>query len=149
MFFCFFNQKSLIATLGKFEIDEAKVCLCVCGWVGGWVRACVCACMCECVCVSVCEHVCVHVRVCLCVCVSIPHKRFLGNSVEVIIVKLGMVTASDMRVHHVFIILTLTFIQGHTGLNHENNKCLIISETIEAMPITFAVKIVQLGLVIV
>ena len=40
------------------------------------------------------------------------------------------------------IILTLNFIQGHTDLNHENNKCLIISETIQAKPIIFAVKIV-------
>ena len=44
--------------------------------------------------------------------------------------------------HHVLIILALTFIPGHTDLNHENNKCLIISETIQAMPIKFAVKIV-------
>ena len=34
--------------------------------------------------------------------------------------------------------------QDHTDLNHENNKGLIISETIQAMPIRFAVKIVQL-----
>ena len=49
-----------------------------------------------------------------------------------------------MGMHHVLIILTLSFTQGHTDLNHENNKCLIISETIAAMPIKFAVKIVQL-----
>ena len=29
-------------------------------------------------------------------------------------------------------------------LNHENNECSIISETIQAMPITFAVNIVRL-----
>ena len=45
--------------------------------------------------------------------------------------------------HHVLIIVTLTFTQGHTYLNHEK-KSLIISETIQAMPITFAVQIVQL-----
>ena len=39
--------------------------------------------------------------------------------------------------HHVLIILTLTFIQGHIALNHENKNCLIISETIQAMPIKF------------
>ena len=33
-----------------------------------------------------------------------------------------MVIASDMRMHHMLIILTLTFIQGHTDQNHENNK---------------------------
>ena len=38
--------------------------------------------------------------------------------------------------HHVLIILTLTFIQGNTDFNHENNKCFIISETSQAMPIT-------------
>ena len=37
-----------------------------------------------------------------------------------------MVTASDMWMHHVIIILTLTFIQGNTYLNHQNNKCLTI-----------------------
>ena len=41
---------------------------------------------------------------------------------------------SKMQMHHVLIILTLTFIQGHT---------LITSETIKAMPITFAVKVVR------
>ena len=42
------------------------------------------------------------------------------------------------------IILTLTFIPGHVDLNHESNKCLIISETIRSMPIMFAVKIIRL-----
>ena len=36
------------------------------------------------------------------------------------------------------------FIQGHTDQNHENNTRLIISETIQAMPIKFAVKLVRL-----
>ena len=62
------------------------------------------------------------------VCVSLASDS--SETVEVIIIKLGMVTASDMRMYHVFIILTLTFIQGHTDLNRENNKCLIISETV-------------------
>ena len=61
---------------------------------------------------------------CVCVCVSvcptqvIPRKRLKSP-----IIKLGTVTASDMRMHHVLITLTLTFIQGHTDLSHENNKC--------------------------
>ena len=42
-----------------------------------------------------------------------------------------------MVMHHMLIILTLTFIQGHTDLNHEKNKCLIISETIQAIPFKF------------
>ena len=39
-----------------------------------------------------------------------------------------------MRMHRVLIMVTLTFIQGHTDLNHENNKCLIILETVQAIP---------------
>ena len=45
-----------------------------------------------------------------------------SKTIEVIIIKLGTVTASDMRRHHVLIMLTLTFVQGLTDLNHENNK---------------------------
>ena len=57
-----------------------------------------------------------------------------AETIEVVIIKLSTVTASDMLKHHVLSILALTFIQGHTDMNHENNKCLIISETIQAMP---------------
>ena len=32
------------------------------------------------------------------------------------------------------ITLTWTFVQGHTDLNHKNNKCSTISETVQAMP---------------
>ena len=38
----------------------------------------------------------------------------------------------------------LACVQGHADQNHENNKCLIISETVQATPIMFAVKIVRL-----
>ena len=49
-----------------------------------------------------------------------------------------------MKMHDVLIILTLTFIQGYTDRN-ENNKCLIISETVPAMlMIMFAVKVIRL-----
>ena len=57
--------------------------------------------------------------VCVCVCMYIYHIMSLeSDSSETIeayhnIVKLGMVTTSDMRMHHVLIILTLTFIQCH------------------------------------
>ena len=87
----------------------------------------------------VCVCVCVRVRVRACVraCVCVPRKRFHGNYCEVIIIKQGTVTASAMLMHHVLKILIMTFIQGHTDINHDNNKCLIISETIEAMPIKF------------
>ena len=63
---------------------------------------------------------------------------------EVIIVKLSTLIASVMGMHHVLVILTLAFIQGHTDRNHENNKGLIISETIHDLPIKFSVKIVRL-----
>ena len=68
---------------------------------------------------------------------AIPQKLLKSSSSN-----LAQVTASDMVMHHVLIILTMTFIEGYTDLNHENNKCLIISESIQAMPIKFAVKIV-------
>ena len=50
---------------------------------------------------------------CMCVCVC--------ETIQVIIIKLATVTASDMLAHQVLIILTLTFIQGHKDLNNENN----------------------------
>ena len=76
--------------------------------------------------------------VCLSVCASLESDS--SETIEVIIIKLGTVTASDMVRHHVLIILTSTFIQGYTDLNHENNICSIISETVQAMPIKFAVS---------
>ena len=45
--------------------------------------------------------------------VCLPLASDSSEAVEVTIVKLGTVTASDMRMHHMLIILT--FIQGHTG----------------------------------
>ena len=46
-------------------------------------------------------------------------------------------TDSVTRMHHMVMILTLTFIQGHTDLNHEYTKYSIISlsETVESIPI--------------
>ena len=60
-----------------------------------------------------------------------------------------MVTASDMVMHHVLIILPLAFIQGHTDLNHENKTCSILSKTVQAIPIKFVVKIVRLKVYII
>ena len=66
-----------------------------------------------------------------------------SETVKVVIIKLGTMTTSDMQMHQVLIILTLTFNQGQTNLNHEGNKCSIVSETLQAwMSIKFAVKIV-------
>ena len=65
--------------------------------------------MCVCVYVHVCVCVCVSVclSVCLSVCVSLASNS--SETIEVTIIKLGPVTASDMRMHHALIILTLTF----------------------------------------
>ena len=80
--------------------------------------------------------------VCLSVCLSLTSAS--SETVEVIIVPIDKVIASDMGIHHVLIIMTLTSIQGHTNLNHEINTSLMISETIQAVPIRFAVQIVRL-----
>ena len=55
-----------------------------------------------------------------------PQYPTAGSSetVEVIIVKLGMVTASDMVMQHVF-----------TDLVHDHNKCWIISEAVQGISI--------------
>ena len=75
----------------------------------------------------------------------VPRKRFL-KTIEGNNIKLGMVTTSDMRMYHVLIALTLTFMQAHTGFKHENNRFSIISKidisNVQAIPNTFAVKIV-------
>ena len=81
--------------------------------------------------------------VCVRVCVCVRRKWFLGNCWSHHCPTwhsdcLGHDNASGV------IILTLTFIQGHTDLNRENNECLIISETVQAMPNNLAVKIVRL-----
>ena len=46
--------------------------------------------------------------------------------------------------HHMLIILTLTVFECHTDQDLENNDCLIISETVQAMPIRRDVEIVRL-----
>ena len=58
-------------------------------------------------------------------CVSLASNS--SETVEVIIVKLGTVTASYMIMHHMLIILTLTFIRDHTNLNYYISKCFIIA----------------------
>ena len=66
------------------------------------------------------------------------------RALYVIVIKLATVTASDMVMQHVLIILTLTVIQGHSDLNRENKQCSILSETVQAIPIKFAVKVARL-----
>ena len=48
-------------------------------------------------------------------CVCLPLASDSAETIHVITIKLGMVTASDMRMHCVLVILTLTFVQGHTS----------------------------------
>ena len=70
----------------------------------------------------------------------------MSETAEVIIVQLGTVTASSAtRIHHVSIISTLTFLQGHTDLNRESNTCSISLETVQfqAMPIKFVMKVIR------
>ena len=95
---------------------------------------------------SVCRSV--SLSVCVSVCLSVC-EYLASDSLEtievIIIITLSTVIASDMRMHHFLIILTLTFIQRHTdNIILENNKRSIISETVHAIRITFAVKIVRL-----
>ena len=85
--------------------------------------------------------VCVRASVYACVCVCVSVASHISEVSEAITIKFDMVTASITRMHYMLIILTLTIIQGYRHLNHENNKCLIISETVQAMPIKFAMNI--------
>ena len=91
------------------------VCVCVClsvclsvwlaGWLAGWLSGCL--------------AVCLGLRVSVSVSVSVSLVSDSSETIQVIIIKCGMVTASGMGMHHVLIILTMTFVQDHTDLNHE------------------------------
>ena len=93
---------------------------------------------------GVCVCVCACVRACMYVCLSIASH--ISETSEARAITFDTLTASVTRMHHVLIILTLTFIQGQPDLNHENNKCLIISETIQAMPIRTIFKLLHSNL---
>ena len=77
------------------------------------------------------------VRVCVC-----PSQAIHSEIVEVIIVKLDTVTASDVRMHHVLIVLTSPSSKV-TQIEIMREKSLIISKTIQATPIKFTVKTVR------
>ena len=79
-------------------------------------------------------------HVCLCVCLSVASH--ISETSETIALIFDTVIATVMIMHRVF--MAFTFTQGHTDLNHENNKCSIIPETAQAIPIKFAVKIIRL-----
>ena len=74
----------------------------------------------------------------------VPVASHISETSEAIDITFDTVTASVTRMHHMLIILTLTLIQGRTDLNHENNECSIILETVQALPIKFVVKLVRL-----
>ena len=67
------------------------------------------------------------------VCVSVASDS--SETIEVIIITFGTAPASDMLMHHVFVIQFLIM---------EIINILIISETVQAILIKFAVKIVRL-----
>ena len=69
----------------------------------------------------------------------------ISETSEAIAIKFDTVTASVMRMHQVLIILTLTTTWHQSRpmeRNHENNKCSVISQILQAIPFKFAVKIV-------
>ena len=98
-------------------------------------------CVCVCVCV-VCVCVCVCVCACVRACVSLASDS--SEIIEVIIITLGTVTASDMLMHHNANASRVNYSFKVAHLNQEYDASLIISETIQAMPTRFAVKIVRL-----
>ena len=89
----------------KVNIDETCACVrafvCVCG-----------VCLCMRACVRACLHLCVCVS-CLCVSLCVSLARDSSETIKAIIIKLGTVTASDIIMHRVLIILILTSIQDH------------------------------------
>ena len=81
---------------------------------------------------------------------AVSVASYISQTSEAIAIKLDALTAPVTKMHHVFSISTLTFTQGHADLNRKNNKCSIISETVQAMvPIKFAVEIVRLKVYII
>ena len=80
----------------------------------------------------------------VCLSVGLSVASHVSDTSEAIAIKVDTLTASCTGMHHMLSILTLTFIQDHAALNHENKKYSIISEPIQVMPITFSVKIVRL-----
>ena len=70
---------------------------------------------------------------------SVRCLPYLTGTSEAIAITVDAVTVAVTGMYHVLIILTLTFTEGHTDLNRENNKRSMISETVQAMSIRSAV----------
>ena len=83
--------------------------------------------------------VCVCVCVCVLLCVYLSLASDSSETIKVIIIKLGMETAWGMRMHHFYINYDID-INSRSHRSYTN--CLITSETFQAMPIKFTVKIV-------
>ena len=79
----------------------------------------------------------VYVSVCVCVCVCVPCKRFLGNCYSHHHQTLHSELRHKNAIHVNYIDLDL-----HSRSQRSDTKSLSISETFQAMPIQFAVKIV-------
>ena len=77
---------------------------------------------------SACVRLCL--PACLSVCLSLASDS--TETIKVTVIKLGTVIASYTRMHHVLIILNLTFIHGHTD---SYTKCSNVSESFQAMAI--------------
>ena len=79
----------------------------------------------------------VYLPLCLPVCLPIcpPPAIIISENSKTISITFEKVTTLVPRMHHVLIILTLTFIQSDTGLNHENNQYSIIIETVQAVQV--------------
>ena len=84
---------------------------------------------------------CVSVRACVCAHPFVASH--ISETSEVNALTFDKVTTWVTGMHPVLTILTLTFAKGHTYLNHENDKCSIISKSVQEIPIHFAVKIVR------
>ena len=114
----FLNLKRLWKFYYIWDCVHVCVCVCVCvcacacacvhACVRACMRACVRACVCVCVCVSVCLFVCLSVCLCVCPSQAIPRKLLKSSS--------SNLARWLPHMHHVLIILTLTFIEGHTDL---------------------------------
>ena len=65
------------------------------------------------------------VGVCLSMCLSLASDS--SETINVIIIKFGTVTTSDMRMLGVLIILTSTFLQGHTDLLYIKREAKLLS----------------------
>ena len=70
--------------------------------------------------------------VCLDGCLSVRHQAYISETNEAVAIKFDCLSYANVSRFN------------YTDVNHENNKCLIIIflETVQAMPIKFAVKIV-------